>query len=93
MVNIYFFRWLNGYSFFNRDREGDQSLVVGAGIPEQWLTEPGGISLRDLHTYGGKLDIECGLPAAGFTSTGRSQAPVARQLSTASLPILSTALE
>lgn len=41
VVNIYFFRWLNSYPFFNGDREEDQSLVVGVGFPEQWLTEPG----------------------------------------------------
>lgn len=43
---------------FAFDREEDQSLVVGAGIPEEWLSEPGGLGIRGLHTFEGKLDLE-----------------------------------
>jgi len=35
VVNTHFFRWLNSCLFSMGDREGDQNLVVGAGIPEQ----------------------------------------------------------
>jgi hypothetical protein len=42
---------------FAYERESDQSLVVGAGIPEAWLVG-GGCSLQALHTRYGVIDIE-----------------------------------
>lgn len=43
---------------FAFDRESDQSLVIGAGIPEEWLSAPQGVSIRGLHTHCGELSIQ-----------------------------------
>lgn len=42
-------------AMFVYERERDTALVVGAGIPEQWLSQPEGIEARDLPTYYGLL--------------------------------------
>jgi hypothetical protein len=42
---------------FAYDRESDETLVVGAGIPERWLSESAEVSVRGLHTYGGELEL------------------------------------
>lgn len=39
---------------FAYERQSDQSLVLGAGIPATWLDD-GGVSIRELHTPHGKL--------------------------------------
>jgi hypothetical protein len=41
---------------FAYEREADQAIVVGAGIPEAWL-ESGGCALRGLHTRYGVLEL------------------------------------
>lgn len=42
-------------SFFAYEREADRSLVIAAGIPEDWLEGEGEIRVRDLPTYYGPL--------------------------------------
>ncbi|MBS1212908.1 MAG: discoidin domain protein [Proteobacteria bacterium] len=42
-------------SLFAYEREADQSLVIAAGIPEDWLTEGGEVRVRDLPTHHGRL--------------------------------------
>jgi Bacterial alpha-L-rhamnosidase 6 hairpin glycosidase domain/F5/8 type C domain len=37
------------------ERERDEALVIGAGIPGEWLDDPAGIEVRDLPTYYGNL--------------------------------------
>ncbi len=43
-------------NLFAYEREADRSLVVGAGIPAQWL-DVGPVSVRDLPTWYGRLDL------------------------------------
>lgn len=43
-------------SMFVYEREKDSSLVIGAGIREDWLNEPDGIEVRKLPTYYGSLN-------------------------------------
>ncbi|MFO7685146.1 MAG: discoidin domain-containing protein [Desulfobacterales bacterium] len=53
--------WIGGEYIFSirtmlaYEREADQSLVIAAGIHEDWLTEPEGVSVTGLPTYYGKL--------------------------------------
>jgi hypothetical protein len=42
-------------AMFVYERERDTALVVGAGIPEQWLSQPAGIEVKDLPTFYGLL--------------------------------------
>ena len=44
-------------TMFAYEREKDDALVVGAGIPESWLNDPRGVCVRHLPTYYGKLDF------------------------------------
>jgi hypothetical protein len=41
--------------FFAYERDADQALVLAAGVPEKWLSEPQGIAVRDLRTPWGSL--------------------------------------
>jgi hypothetical protein len=43
-------------SLFAYERESDQALVLGAGIPSEWVTEGGGVTLKRLPTYYGTLN-------------------------------------
>jgi hypothetical protein len=45
---------------FAYERESDSSLVVGAGIPERWVREASGVSVRNLSTHYGRLDYSMG---------------------------------
>jgi hypothetical protein len=40
---------------FAYEREADSSLVIGAGIPESWVTERPGVTVRRLSTHYGAL--------------------------------------
>jgi F5/8 type C domain-containing protein len=42
-------------AMFVYEREKDTALVVGAGIPEEWLNGPEGVEVRDLPAYDGLL--------------------------------------
>jgi hypothetical protein len=46
---------------FAYEREADDALVVGAGIMDDWVTRPPGVSIRDLATHYGPL---------GYTMSG-----------------------
>ena len=39
------------------DRESDSTIVIGAGIPEAWVTTAPGVVVRGLRTYHGSLDL------------------------------------
>jgi hypothetical protein len=39
------------------ERQGDQALVLAAGIPASWLDDPAGVGAGDLPTYWGRLDF------------------------------------
>jgi hypothetical protein len=39
------------------ERESDDALVIGAGVPGAWLQEPPGVSVRGLRTRYGALDL------------------------------------
>ena len=39
------------------EREGDSTLVIGAGIPVAWARAPKGVTARGIHTWWGKLDF------------------------------------
>jgi hypothetical protein len=43
-------------SMFVYERGKDTSLIIGAGIPEEWLNEPDGIVVKELPTYYGDLN-------------------------------------
>ncbi len=40
---------------FAYERESDSSLVIGAGLPERWVREEGGVGIRGLSTHYGPL--------------------------------------
>lgn len=42
---------------FAYEREEDESLVVGAGVPDAWVRSPRGVSVRRLGTPWGSLDL------------------------------------
>jgi hypothetical protein len=42
---------------FAYERESDSALVVGAGLPEAWVTADPGVVVRRLSTHYGKLDL------------------------------------
>lgn len=44
-------------SLFLFEREADQALVIGAGIPEDWLEAPEGIEVKGLRCRYGRLDL------------------------------------
>lgn len=44
-------------SLFLYEREADQALVIGAGIPEDWLDDPEGIEVKGLRCRYGRLDL------------------------------------
>jgi len=52
-------------SFFAYERERDQMLVIGAGIPERWLEEGATVGVKNLPTYYGKLSYSIGLKREG----------------------------
>lgn len=43
-------------AMFAYEREYDNSLIIGAGIKEDWLKSLQGVSIKDLPTYFGKLN-------------------------------------
>jgi len=43
--------------FFAYDRGEDGALVLGAGVPADWVRAPGGVSVRGLRTRWGRLDL------------------------------------
>ena len=45
-------------SMFVYFRESDETLVIGAGIPECWVNHPEGVSFRNLQTYFGGLNFD-----------------------------------
>ncbi|MDQ5858778.1 MAG: discoidin domain-containing protein [Acidobacteriota bacterium] len=56
---------------FAYERESDKSLVLAAGIREDWISAPGGVGVRGLRTRHGTLDY----------SLGRSEGEVRMDLS------------
>jgi hypothetical protein len=45
-------------SFFVYEREKDQTLVIGAGILEDWVRDPNGVEVKRLPTYYGVLNYK-----------------------------------
>jgi hypothetical protein len=43
-------------SFFVYEDEADSSLVIGAGLSEDWINSPEGIEVKNLPTYYGELN-------------------------------------
>lgn len=44
-------------SLFAYEHQADDALILGAGLDEQWLKSPNGISVRGLPTWHGELDL------------------------------------
>jgi hypothetical protein len=57
------------------ERERDSSLVVGAALPGGWLEAPGGVRVRDLHTWYGVLALSAHGDAYGATIIVRGVEP------------------
>ncbi len=51
-------------SLIAHDREADQSLVIGAGLPAAWLAAPEGLRVHGLSTPFGRLDLDLDHPSA-----------------------------
>jgi hypothetical protein len=49
------------------ERERDSTLVIGAGVPGAWAEAPGGVTVRDLHTWYGTLALSAHGDARGAT--------------------------
>lgn len=49
--------------FFVYEREADEALVLGAGLPASWLRAPGGVGVTGIVTPYGRLDLQ--VSAAG----------------------------
>ena len=58
-------------SMFVYEREKDTALVIGAGIPEEWLNGPEGVEVRDLPTFYGLLSY-------AMKKSGKKSAPIIR---------------
>jgi hypothetical protein len=43
---------------FVYEREKDSSLVVGAGIPDEWVSDSAGVHAANLPTYYGTISID-----------------------------------
>jgi hypothetical protein len=54
-------------AMFVYEDELDQSLVIGAGLYRDWIDAPGGIRLRYLPTYYGRLDYAIRKSPSGYT--------------------------
>ena len=39
------------------ERAADDALIIGAGLDERWIAAPGGVSVRNLPTWYGSLDL------------------------------------
>jgi hypothetical protein len=52
--------------FFAYDRPEDGALVLGAGVPADWVRAPGGVSVRGLRTRWGRLDLSIREDAEGI---------------------------
>ncbi|MFY9824192.1 MAG: discoidin domain-containing protein [Thermoanaerobaculia bacterium] len=39
------------------ERESDQALILAAGVPDSWISAPGGVFVRNLPTHWGLLDF------------------------------------
>ena len=52
-------------SLFAFEEESDQSLVIAAGIPDEWLESAGGVSVKRLPTYHGTLNYSLSRDAPG----------------------------
>lgn len=50
---------------FVYEREQDEALVLAAGIPDDWITDPAGIEVVGMPTYYGKLDYTLKSHATG----------------------------
>ncbi|HRE55249.1 MAG TPA: discoidin domain-containing protein [Candidatus Competibacter sp.] len=48
-------------SLFAYEREADQALVIGAGIPAAWATSPEGVAVKRLPTWHGTLNYRMGM--------------------------------
>lgn len=44
-------------ALFAYEREVDDALIIGAGVDERWLSQRGGISVCELPTWFGRLDL------------------------------------
>jgi hypothetical protein len=62
---------------FAYEREEDGALVIGAGIPEAWVTSEEGVAIRDLHTYHGPVSFAMrgAGDEVGVTIRGAPRAP------------------
>ena len=52
--------------FFAYERAEDGALVLGAGVPLDWVRAPGGVSVRGLRTRWGRLDLSMREDARGL---------------------------
>lgn len=52
-------------SLFAFEEESEQSLVIAAGVPNEWLESPGGVSVKRLPTYHGTLNYSLWREAPG----------------------------
>ncbi len=48
-------------SLFAFEREADDALVIGAGVPLAWLAAKGGVRVKGLRTWYGTLDLVMGM--------------------------------
>lgn len=62
---------------FEYEREGDSTLVIGAGVPETWARADVGVRVRGMHTSYGVLDIseEAADDTARVEISGRMSVP------------------
>ena len=51
-------------SLFVYERESDQALVIGAGLPANWVTAPGGLAVKRMPTWHGTLNYRMALSGA-----------------------------
>jgi hypothetical protein len=70
------------------ERESDQALVVGAGIPESWIRDPAGVRVESLPTYFGPLSYSMNAAADSVvvTLSGSLQMPAGKIIVASQLP-------
>ncbi len=66
------------FSMFIYERARDSAVVLGAGIPDRWVNDPAGVTVRDLPTYDGSVSYSIKRSGASVQVAISGTVPVPR---------------
>ena len=66
------------FSMFIYEREQDSAVVLGAGIPDRWVNDPAGVTVKDLPTYDGSVSYSIKRSGASVQVNISGTVPVPR---------------